>query len=190
MSTCAIIPVCAFEHAKSRLAPVLSPRARADYARLLFERVVSAAHNCAAVDRVLVATNAGVHIAPSGCEVLADPLGASLGTVVDAALGHAYDSGAQHAIVLMSDLPLITAPDLDQLATLSAERSFVVVPDASNAGTSALAVRLPSRYPTCFGNADSFERHRALDGCVVFRNPRIARDIDTPDDYNAIEPHS
>ena len=185
MSTWAIIAVRAFEHGKSRLAPIMSPAERAAYARGLFEGVLAAAQQCAAIEHILVATDAS-DLSPSGCLVLADAAHASLAMVVDAALEHARGRGAGRAIVLMSDLPLITPNDIADLDAFAASHPLVVVPDTSERGTNALAISLPARYSTCFGNADSFDRHRALEGCAVYRNPRIARDVDTPDDYRAV----
>ena len=185
MSTWAIIAVRGFEHGKSRLAPILSADERAAYARGLFEGVLAAAQQCAAIDRILVATDAS-ELSPSGCLVLADAAHASLAMVVDAALEHVHRHGAQRAVVLMSDRPLITSDDIADLDAFAASRPLVVVPDTSERGTNAIAVALPARYPTCFGNADSFDRHRGLEGCAVYRNSRIARDVDTPDDYRAV----
>lgn len=184
MSTWAVIPVRSFDHGKSRLSSVLEPAARAEYARALFERVVGAAHASAAIDHVLIASD--VTMAGSGHDVVVDRPGASLSGIVDVALRRACDGGATRAVVLMSDLPLVTSSDIDELVDRCGDHPIVVVPDHRELGTNALVVALPARHPTCFGNDDSFDRHRALEGSVVHRNARIARDVDTPDDYRDV----
>jgi 2-phospho-L-lactate guanylyltransferase len=173
--------VRSFEHGKSRLATVLGSSERARYTRALFDNVVAAARNSRTIDHVLIASDAP--IVDGGHDLVPDVPGSTLAQIVDAAVRQATESGADRAVVLMSDLPLITAADIDELVEQCAGDPLVVVPDHRELGTNALVLSLPTHYATCFGNDDSFERHRALEGCAVHRNPRIARDVDTPEDY-------
>lgn len=191
MSVWGIVPARRFATGKSRLAPVV-PAQREALARAMFERVVGALRASPAIDELLVATD-GDDVAAAarahGARVVRDAGHTSLGGVIDAALRHAAQHGARAAVVVMGDLPHIEADDLTPVVAALADAELVVVPDVYGEGTNALAMRPPGRMPTCFGNLDSFELHLRVARhtgvtTVVQRNPRLAFDVDLPQDLD------
>src|SRR5262245_5654487 len=115
-----IIPVKPFGSGKSRLATVLDPDRRHKLNRLLFEHVLGTALAVIEPQRIVVVTsdaaiatdvqNRGVHgVIETGAGDL------------NAALAHgcrySIDRGAQTIMVLPSDLPFLTAEDIDALAS-------------------------------------------------------------------------
>ncbi|MBK6575709.1 MAG: 2-phospho-L-lactate guanylyltransferase [Sandaracinaceae bacterium] len=186
----AVVPVKGFARAKSRLASVLPETERQAFARACFEHVLRTLEAHAGVASIMVVSSDAEVLATArarGHLPLKDPSDAvRLNEVVDTALALAEDQGADAALVLMSDLPLLTPGDLDEL--LSGDAALTLGPDRANAGTNALLVRPPDLMPTCFGHPQSFALHRARAaalGCEarIVVTPGIAGDVDTAEDY-------
>jgi 2-phospho-L-lactate guanylyltransferase (CobY/MobA/RfbA family) len=106
---------------------------------------------------------------------------------VDEASLKCKEMGASSVLVIPGDAPLITASDID--AVLERELpppSAVLVPARDFMGTNAILRNPPDAFPSMFGH-DSFRKHKdeaAGRGVRVefFENPRIALDIDHPED--------
>jgi 2-phospho-L-lactate guanylyltransferase len=193
MSTWAVVPVKGFDHGKSRLAPALAPNARRALALALFRRVLRACTACTAIDQVLVASDSARVITPSArVSVLLDAAAdVPFARTLDAALAHAHARGATRAVIAMGDLPLIRSIDLAELAFALDTAQLVVAPDESRRGVGAIGCRLPAPIPMQLGHRDSFDRtmraarrHEAK--VALVHNPRIARDLDTSADLNAL----
>lgn len=185
----ALVPVRRFTEAKSRLAPALSPPARAALARELFDHVLDTVDAQGQFAGVLVATD-GDDVAEAagarGVLSLRDGPPQGLGRVIDLGLAQLATLNAPRALVLMGDLPLLTSADLDAALEALARFDVVIAPDAEDRGTSALGLSLPAAFPTSFGLWDSFYRHRASAlgralSLTVLRREGLARDVDTPD---------
>ena len=194
MSGCvAVVPVKGFARAKSRLASTVSEVERHAFARSCFEHVLSTLEAHPGVASVMVVSNDPEVLAAArarGHVPLMDPANAvRLNEVVDSALALAVEQQADAALVLMSDLPLLSVSDLDAL--LMGDGALTLGPGHARAGTNALVARPPDLMPTCFGHAQSFELHRARAaalGCEarVVVTPGIAGDVDTAEDYAAL----
>jgi 2-phospho-L-lactate guanylyltransferase len=192
----AVIPQKSFARAKARLAPALGTVPRRALARELFGRVLGACSGCGELAGVLVATD-GAEVAAlaarGGALTLRDPgpQSAPLSTSVDAALVRLRTHGATHALVIMADLPQLTGRDLRELLAALRETRVVIAPDLQRRGTSALGLRLDLPFNTAFGRSDSLQRHlreaaRTAGGARVVYNPRVALDVDTPEDLRAV----
>lgn len=191
MSGCvAVVPVKGFARAKSRLASAVPEAERHAFARSCFEHVLGVLEEHPGVHRVMVVSNDPEVLAAArarGHVPLRDPVNAvRLNEVVDSALALAVEQEADAAVVLMSDLPLLTASDLTEL--LRGDAALTLGPDRAGAGTNALVARPPDRMPTCFGHPQSFELHQARAatlGCEarIVVTPGIAGDVDTAEDY-------
>ncbi|HEX4351895.1 MAG TPA: 2-phospho-L-lactate guanylyltransferase [Polyangiales bacterium] len=190
--TFALIPMKRFDQAKSRLRGQLSDGARDALARSMFARVLAAADGCSAIDRVAVLTN-GDEVArlaaDAGAHVLPDPNPPldSLGALIDRAWSQLPALGAERAVVLMADLPYLDASDVAALAAALDGSDLALVKDRRGHSTNALALRLPARFASAFGQAESYRLHlaRATEhGLVVAQldQPRIAHDVDIPED--------
>ena len=192
----ALVPVKSFERGKSRLSVVLDGPHRIAFARTLLEHVLSVLAECSEIAATLVVTD-GADVADlvqrkPGVAVVRETGPARLGAIVDAALGELSDRGARSALVLMSDLPLLSTRDVQSVVETMQQADIVIVPDFQDEGTNALGLTLPSRFPTSFGTRDSFRRHcdqarkHGLQ-CGVCRNEGITFDIDGPAEWARLQ---
>ncbi|MEQ1873831.1 MAG: 2-phospho-L-lactate guanylyltransferase [Ilumatobacteraceae bacterium] len=174
-----LVPVKAFGDAKARMSSVLVPDQRKALARWTADRVVAAAGElpvyvaCDDDDVAQWATD-------RGAVVLWHP-GAGLNGAVSRSVEQLARDGFTHVVVAHGDLPL--AHDLASLIVLGA---ITLVPDAHRDGTNVVAVPTHLGFPFSYGPG-SFQRHLALaiergHRVVVRRDPKLARDLDTPDD--------
>lgn len=160
----ALLPARSFRTGKSRLTH-LGP-GRVAVARALFEHVLGVLRASPAIAGVLVATDGDDTAASAlarGADVLFDlpsPDERTLRAIVDRALPALARRGAAAAVVVMSDLPHLGGEDVAHLRGALAGADLVAAPDREQLGTNALAVRLPAAA-TCFGHADSYQRHVA-----------------------------
>jgi 2-phospho-L-lactate guanylyltransferase len=199
--TWAIVPAKSLIHGKSRLSSVLADDDRIRFARRLLEHVLGVLR-ASPVEGVLVATN-GDDVAEialrAGASVLGDQGDAprasarrprALAAVVDRALHVAGARGADAAIVLMADLPLLEPRDVEALTGALIDHDIVLARDHLGRHTNALAVAPPTAIETCFGSDDSFAEHCAAARAAGLRlalldNDRIAFDVDGPADHLA-----
>ena len=179
MDAAVLIPVKDFRQAKARLANVLTPEHRLRLARWTAERVIAAASPLpvfVACDDDDVATWAEAN----GATVLWRP-GMGLNAAVLDGIATLAAAGIEHVIVAHSDLPA-PAP----LANLVISGGIVLVPDSRCDGTNVVAVPTQAGFQPAYGS-QSFRRHLAQAvslGLIVrvYRDARLALDIDTPAD--------
>jgi 2-phospho-L-lactate guanylyltransferase len=199
--TWAIIPIKRFERAKSRLALALPRDARRALAQALYARTRAACLACAergVIARVLIATDAPDIArrasAHPTCEALLDAQPShGFARVIDRALAYAHEHGATQAVVVMADLPQVTASDVAELVAALDHAPLVLSPDQNRRGIGALACALPAPIAMQLGRADSFDRHLRVARAQriahrVLSNPRLAHDVDTIDDLCALTP--
>jgi 2-phospho-L-lactate guanylyltransferase len=103
--------------------------------------------------------------------------------------------GATALLVLLADLPLVKAEDIDLLfRQLSGEPEMILVPCKEGEGTNALLRVPPLVMATCFGGP-SLEAHQVAArregvSCRVIQMPRIAFDLDSVEDLQQFAAHS
>ena len=180
------IPVKSLEHAKTRLASILSPAERAALSLVMLEDVLDA---CLAQKSwevwVVSRDEAALEI---GVRRSARPLlekGASLLDAIRQTEAEVTKRGARLAVVL-ADLPLISEDALSAALALGDRSKVVAAPAGSDGGTNLLLRRPPSVIPARFGSS-SFAKHRwaARRARVSFeeiRRPELAFDLDRPED--------
>lgn len=187
-----LVPMKALDEAKTRLwADVPAPERRAAVLGML-DRVVRAAVGACTVlggactvvggdDAVRRAAEA------AGAGWTPDPAG-GLNASLWAAMRAAYADGAQAALFLPADLPLIEREDV--LAVAEASQGYarpVGVEAVSDGGTNALLVPASCAFEPRLGE-DSFAKHRAAaeaagSPLVALDAPNVAFDVDTAADY-------
>jgi 2-phospho-L-lactate guanylyltransferase len=190
VSVWVLVPVKDLDRAKSRLGGVLDAPARAAFARSLVTHVLDVLGGCEELGGVMVATSSPEVAAMArerGAAVLPDTDVSSLAAIVDAALVDLAARGASGALVLMSDLPLLTAGDVRDLLRLMREAEVVAAPDHRGESTNALGLSPPDRLRTAFGTGASFERHLAAaraEGLrvAIHRSQGLGADVDEPED--------
>lgn len=178
-----LVPVKAFHEAKLRLAPSLGTEARAELARRMAERVVTAAHGLTVWvvcdDDVVAAWARAV-----GAQVSWQP-GHGLNEAVNRAVAGRAAAGVSRVIVAHGDLPL--ARDLRWLADEPGD--IILVPDRRDDGTNVAVLPTASGFRFEYG-AGSFERHRRAAEALgldvrVRRDAALGWDVDVPDDLRA-----
>ena len=188
--TYVVIPAKDFHGAKQRLAGLLQPHERSALARATLTDTLTA---CAQAEGlvgigVMTCDREVAELAESlGAEVLweAEPRGQS--AAVARGGRECLRRGIPSMLTMPGDIPLLTAADVEALASAAlASSSVVLVPNREDTGTNALVLTPPDCLPVAFGD-DSFRRHLRLcaerDLAVdVRRMPRVALDIDTPED--------
>jgi 2-phospho-L-lactate guanylyltransferase len=178
-----LVPVKALAEAKGRLAPSFGPLQRRLLAIAMFEDVVAALQAVPALEApVVVSPDREVwrRADAMGCRVVEEPAG---GRDLNGALTAAAASlppGAAPLLVVAADLPLASAPALEQVLA-AARAPVVVVPSHDGGGTNVLAWREPASFAPRFG-PDSAARHLAVPGAVRVDEPGLALDVDTADD--------
>jgi 2-phospho-L-lactate guanylyltransferase len=204
----ALVPAKSFARAKSRLSGLLGEQERTSLAREMLEHVLEVLSGAAEIAGVMVVTDgddvAGVARARGAVAVrdavtMGDPqrvpqtppASPPLGSIVDAALAELSARKAGAALVLMSDLPRLTAGDVRALVEQMAEADVVAAPDLRGEGTNALGVTPPDAFRTSFGTRDSFARHlRAAEAAGlrvgVHRSFGLAFDVDEPADLESL----
>lgn len=178
-----VVPVKAFAHAKMRLASVLSPPQRADLARKMAERVLSAARP---LPTVVVCDDPKVSqwAQGQGARVLVEP-GLGLNGAVGTAFAQLGAEGYQRIVVAHGDLPLAT-----NLAWLADVEGIVLVPDRHEEGTNVISLPTGCGFRFAYGQG-SFARHReearrtGLSWRVV-HDAELAWDVDFPADMAAV----
>jgi 2-phospho-L-lactate guanylyltransferase len=98
--------------------------------------------------------------------------------------------GLVFTLVIPGDIPLIQASELEQIFLRAPEEGSLLVPAADGRGTNAAFRRPPDLFPLRFGN-DSFQPHLAVaratgKPCEVLHLPRIALDVDSPEDLREL----
>jgi 2-phospho-L-lactate guanylyltransferase len=176
--------------AKSRLATVLSPLERAALATRLLMNVIDATRGASGVGEVVVVSpdpQIPAILGRRNVLHIREPRTDDLNAAILFASAALTSCGTKRAVILPADLPRIACEHVDALIDAH-ERSGadLIVPSTDGAGTNALLIELPPRFPLAFGTS-SFHRHlasaarskRRLD---IHRCAAISTDIDLPDD--------
>lgn len=179
MQAAVVIPVKAFHAAKLRLAPALSPDARAVLAQEMATRVVRAAGSLPVLivcDDEAVRSWAG----DVGATAHWTP-GLGLIGAVEAGVDAAAASGAERVLVAHADLPLATG--LDHVV---GDDGVVIVPDRWNDGTNVIAVPARAGFRFAYGPGSAArhqaEAHRLGLAVQVVDDQVLGWDVDLPGD--------
>jgi 2-phospho-L-lactate guanylyltransferase len=188
-----VMPVKDLQHAKRRLAGVLSAVERQALFRAMLEDVLSALAATRGLAGILMVTcdpGAQALAARYRARVLAEET--NRGHTAASSLGAATlaREGAAGMLQLPADLPLVTPLDIAALLQAHGEAPAVTLaPSRDRRGSNAVACSPPDFLPLRFGE-DSFfphlERARALGvEPKIVKCPNLALDIDTPADLAA-----
>ena len=194
MPATAIIPVKHFAAAKQRLADALGREARVALAAAMLGDVLDAVAQSESIRRTIVVTGepeaeraAGEH----GCEIVPDPDDAGHSEAASAGVARALVLGAECAVLLPGDCPLLDSRELDAALERVSTGRVGIVPDRHGTGTNALLLAPPDAIVPSFGEG-SRERHARLVGAAgldAALEPldSLALDLDTPDDLAALQ---
>ena len=186
-SAAVVIPVRAFEGAKSRLGAVLDAEERRDLVERLLRRAVAAALATDGVTDVVVVSPDPDVLAIAGAAGARGVVQQSRG--LNPALQEARATiVADRLLIIPADLPAVTPAALAEvLATgdRAGTPSVVLAPDRHGRGTNALLLDPPEVIDPAFGG-DSRAGHAWLassaDAAFAEVPDVLALDVDTPDD--------
>jgi 2-phospho-L-lactate guanylyltransferase len=189
-----LIPVKDTANAKTRLAGLLSREERTRLAWTMFEDVSRAVSSARGPDRVVLVSSfepAIAHARSLGWEVLVERTQESESASVDWASRVLAERGFDTVMRLPADIPLVEARDIEELFSIELRTpAAVLVPSRAGTGTNAIIRTAPNLFPSRFG-PNSLVLHKeeaARVGveCLIVNNPRIALDIDDPDDVRLL----
>ena len=192
--TAVLIPVKSTTRAKARLATILDEEARRQLALDMLEDVLAAVTPVSGQGVAVWVVTSDREAAEAaqrwGAEVLAEEDQRSESHSVDRASEALAARGFGAVLTIPADVPAIQREDIAAvLADGAGGRSVVLVPSQDEQGTNALWRCPPLAIPARFGYG-SFGRHqaeaeaRAL-AWTALRLPRLALDIDAPEDLEA-----
>ena len=174
-----LVPVKAFSQAKRRLHLALSEPERAELARAMADRVVSAAHPLPVV--VVCDDNEVAEWARARRALVVWEPGRGLNGAVEAGVDRLRAAGVTQVTVAHADLPRAS-----DLAMVGEVPGITLVPDRYGNGTNVIALPADAGFQFSYGPG-SFARHRAEAERLglptrVLDRPDLAWDIDEPGD--------
>jgi 2-phospho-L-lactate guanylyltransferase len=192
-----LVPVKDLTQAKARLSPLLSPAERYTLAAAMLDDVLMAIRQAATVERIALVTNdarALALAAQGGFEVVDEGTGRGETGAVEIAVKACLERGATSLAVIPGDIPLITAADVDCITEQGQRCDVVIVPSWDSRGTNAVLMRPPDALHLRFGSWSFFPhvKQAIRKGCSykVLRLPRLALDVDTPEDLARLAPQA
>jgi 2-phospho-L-lactate guanylyltransferase len=193
-NVCAVVPVKEVTDAKQRLAAVLSGAQRRELALAMLEDVLAALAQVRELAGILVVT-----VDPAA-SAIATRYGARLSShgardghtgAVSAAARQLAAEGCD-LLELPGDIPLVTADDIRHviaahvIAALGDAPAFTIVPARDELGSNAVLCSPANAVSLRFGVNSFYPHLAAARACgiepTVVQRPRIALDIDTPED--------
>ena len=172
--------------AKTRLAPALAEQERRILAWAMFRDVLAASLGSRRADRVAVVTSDPGLLAmarEAGALAIDEEYPRGLNAAVAMATDFLAASGATEVCTVLSDIPLVTAGDIDAVfAALTSSPGAVLVPSRDFTGTNIIARAPAGVIPTLFGRM-SLVKHleecrRADIPCEILRQSGPALDLD------------
>jgi 2-phospho-L-lactate/phosphoenolpyruvate guanylyltransferase len=187
-----LVPVKNLDHAKQRLAAVLTQEQRTMLARTMLKDICAALAEVPGRPQVGIVTSDRFAVALARryqFEVIKDDENRGETEAIAMATQEAARRGAKFTLVVPGDIPLLRPAEVDAVLKAAPEEGSVLVTAADGRGTNAALRRPCALFPLRFGY-DSFAPHytaalATLKPCVVLDNaelPGIALDIDRPAD--------
>jgi 2-phospho-L-lactate guanylyltransferase len=187
-----LVPVKNLRNAKQRLSPTLDSSARTELAHAMVADVLQAIANYDEEDVSLVTSDPfALDLAKQHrFEVIRDDSNVSETDAIAMATELCASRGVQSTLVVPGDIPLIEAEDIRAIYESAPPNGSVLVPSTDKRGSNAVLRRPAALFPLRFGS-DSFMPHLVAaiatnTSCVVLSLPRIALDIDTPEDLRQL----
>jgi 2-phospho-L-lactate guanylyltransferase len=192
----AIVPVKTLAEAKQRLAGVLPPEARRRLMAVMLGEVLATLRQVDALGPVVVVTpdaEVAALAESRGARVLREATAQGHSAAAMAGFAHAAAHGAERALTVPADAPLVTPAEVARLIDAAGTEGgarLVLAPSHDRDGTNAVLAAPPDVFPPSFGPG-SFARHLAaaeamgLD-CRVVELAGLGMDVDEPRDLQAL----
>ena len=194
----AVIPVKRRADAKRRLTPLLASHERVALAHAMLEDVLSAvmlSRSLAGIVMITGEPSAAALAQAAGVRVIEDLEDSGMVPALTKAGRQLASEERDGMLVVPADVPLVTAADIEMLAsTHRAAPCVTLVPACGDGGTNALCCSPPAVIRLHFAEGDSFRKHQdeaRASGIApqILRLERIEQDIDRPADVAAFMQH-
>ena len=193
MPTFAIIPIKHLGEAKSSLSAVLTPMQRRELVLAMLKDVLKAVSGARSITGTIVVSPDEKIIKfarKNGRDGVVEP-GVELNEALKLAIQSAITNGATSVLIIPSDIPFLTADDIENIVMMASSRRDVVIAPSKGNGTNALFLRPPDVMAPRFGG-ESFPAHllearRAGVTPHIYRSITVASDIDNPADLVGTE---
>jgi 2-phospho-L-lactate guanylyltransferase len=194
MTTWAVIPVKPLNVGKSRLGGILSDIERVQLNEFMLHNTIYVLKKVKAIENVLIVSRDKqvLEIArQAGAIALLENENSSLNKALYQAT-NTLNKYIDRIIVIPTDLPLITAEDVDKLLEQGCKPPVVVVvPDRNNNGTNALLVYPAGSIRYRFGQHSSAkhveEAHKRGIRVILSNILAMGLDLDVPEDLELIK---
>lgn len=175
---------------KSRLRSVLGPLGRRGLVRSLLQRsfvvaiAYAGAENCTVVSHCEGVLDLAKTL---GMRTLQDPGEGGLNGAADFALQQVRLQGAEHVLLMATDMPRLRVADLRAVEEIAAVHCCAVIgADRHDTGTNLLFIPAGMKMRVSYGPG-SLQRHlqegsHTAGRAVVYRSEEVGFDIDTPED--------
>jgi len=192
MSLWAIIPVKPLNRAKSRLAEVLSPEKRFDFAVMLLRRTLTTLAQVPQITGTLVVSRDPKALAIArelGAKTVQEGGPGELNMALTRATEVVRIWHGTAVLILPADLPFIRVEDISAIAELGRQgKTVVIATDHEEDGTNALLVRPAGMIPYTYG-VKSYEYHsiaaKLADAELkIYESENVKLDIDVPEDLD------
>jgi 2-phospho-L-lactate/phosphoenolpyruvate guanylyltransferase len=192
-----LLPIKDLNHAKQRLAGLLTSEERLGLAQAMLADTLRAVRGARLAEKTFVATNYEPAIRTAeenGWEILREGRQISESVSVDWASRICAQKNVTGLLRLPLDLPLVKSADIDELLALEcATPAVVIVPSRDGTGTNAILRMPPALFPSHFGEG-SFVKHLAEAEAVrahviIRRNARLEMDVDDEADLRVLLQH-
>jgi len=188
-STWIVVLIKAFDTAKSRLAPALTPSGRRSLAEANASHALRAALDVATTIAVCGSAEATALAQRMGARVVMEVVPSGQNAAAALGLAKVVAGGGTAALLLSSDLPLVNPWALQRLlkrATPEPGALAMAVPALGRRGTNALFLRPLGDFELQFGDASLLRfaeeaRHRRR-SFVIHNEMSLALDLDEPED--------
>ena len=191
----ALVPVKDLSQAKERLSPLLSSDERHTLAAAMLDDVLSALEQASRLERIALVTRDALATSLAvgrGFEVIDEGSGQGLSDAVEVGVQVCRDRGASSLAVIPGDIPLLTPADIDSLMDHGTRHEVVIVPSWNSRGTNTVLLEPPDVLPLRFSSWSFFPHVKAAKQAgltyKVLRLPRVALDVDTPEDLARLMP--
>ncbi|MBA3946444.1 MAG: 2-phospho-L-lactate guanylyltransferase [Herpetosiphonaceae bacterium] len=192
VSIIAVLPIRSLHDGKQRLAGVLALEQREQLVRQLAQGVMGALRQAHVIETCVVVSgdNAVLEWAERQGSATLYEATPGLNPALEAARQWATVKRADGLLIILPDLPLLTAADVLQLVAQSTPHSVILAPDRHGTGTNALLLRPLDLLPFRFG-VNSLQQHQLLAqragvDLTLCSLPGFALDLDTPADLVAL----
>jgi 2-phospho-L-lactate guanylyltransferase len=186
--TLAILPVKAFNRAKSRLAPVLSAEMCENLARHMATDAVRILTGTSGIDRVLIVGQGREQAELASrfaCEYASDEPALDISANLSRIVLKPDVQAAKQFLIVPADLPCLCSADYARILNRH-EGGVTICRAARDRGTNAFLATSPVRMTFRFGSGSATRHARAARAAglrtILVDDLGFSRDIDTPED--------